>query len=349
MKNTRIPVNIQRLIVITLLSFLLIGGIIYFTANRQTVASIRNIKVNFMLLGLLFYFLEFSFDAIRTKVLVKGTGHKIKLFECYKLVAFQVFFDLITPFSFGGQPFQIYILHKKKVPGGSATTVVITKLILGGLVLTGIAIWALIFYSHIFAGVPIFKFFVKLTGIILLGASALFIAGLYTPRVTAWFLTVIFKVLWKIKIMKHPDVYKKKVLKHLILARESFDGFIGHRVRYLLIGTILTIFMFLSLIMMILSFLWGFNIQLDILTGITITGSLLFLITFMPTPGSSGLGEGIFYLLYRDYVPSHLIGVAIFLWRFFAQYLTAFIGAVVTGHYGSELLSAKKISDTSEK
>ncbi len=345
MKIPRIPTNIQRLIVITLISFFIIGLIIYFTANQETLKSIENINKNFILLGLLFYFLEFSFDAIRTKVLVKGTGHKIGLFECYKLVAFQVFFDLITPFSFGGQPFQIYILHKKKVPGGSATTVVITKLILGGLVLTGIAIWSLIFYSHIFSGAPFFKFFVKLTGILLLFASALFIAGLYSPRITAWFLTVLFTFLWKIKIMKHPDEYKKKILKHIILARESFNGFISHRVRYLILSTIFSVLMFVSMIMMILSFIWGFNIQLDILTGFAVTGSLLFLITFMPTPGSSGLGEGIFYLLYREYVPSHLIGVTIFLWRFFAQYLTAFLGAIVTGHYGSELLSTKKISE----
>lgn len=339
----RIPANIKRLIIITTISFLIIGGIIYFTANKDTIRSIKNININFMLLGLLFYVLEFSFDSIRTYYLIKGTGNKLKLFECYKLVAFQVFFDLITPFSFGGQPFQIYILHKKKVPGGSATTVVITKLILGGLVLIGIVVWAMLFYSHIFAGVPLFKFFVQLTGFLLLFISAVFIIGLYTPRITASILTIIFKGLWKIKLMKHPDEYKKKILKHIILARESFDGFISHRVLYLIISTIASLLMFLSMIIMILCFIWGFNIQIGLFTGIAVTGSLLFLITFMPTPGSSGLGEGIFYLLYRDYIPAHLIGVTIFLWRFFAQYLTSFLGAIVAGHYGSELLAGKKV------
>ncbi len=247
----RIPSNIKRLIIITTISFLIIGGIIYFTANKQTWLSIKNINIYFVGLGLLFYILEFSFDAIRTYVLVKGTGYSIGLFECYRLVAFQVFFDLITPFSFGGQPFQIYVLHKKKIPGGSATTVVITKLILGGIVLTGIAIWALLFYSHIFAGVPLFKFFVKLTGCLLLLVSAGFIISLYTPRFTAGILTGIFTFLWKIKLMKHPDKYKKKILKHILIARESFDGFISHRFLYFVIASICTVLMFFTMILMI--------------------------------------------------------------------------------------------------
>ena len=66
--------------------------------------------------------------------------------------------------------------------------------------------------------------------------------------------------------------------------------------------------------------MWGFGVDIDITHGIALTGSLLFLISFMPTPGAIGLGEGIFYLLFREYISRHLLGVIIFFWRFFHQF-----------------------------
>lgn len=345
----RIPVNIKRLIIITCISLLIIGTIIYFTANRETLKSIKNIDKKFFLLGITFYFLLFSFDAIRTKVLIHGTGHKFTLLECYKLVAFSVFFDVITPFSFGGQPFQIYVLHKKNVPGGSATTIVITKLIFGGLVLTGIVIWAIFTYSELFESVPIFQYVVRIVGVLLFISIVLFVSGLYNPKITTGILSFLFIIPWKLRLMRHPDKFKMKIMKHIVLARNSFDGFIGHRFFYFITGLVLSFLMFMSVIFMILCFMWGFNIELDMSTGIALTGSLLFLISFMPTPGASGIGEGIFYLLYKKYIPEHLLGVIIFLWRFFHQYCTAFLGAIVTGQYGSELLSSKKIAHINRK
>lgn len=341
----KIPSNIKRLLIITLISFLIIGAIIYFTADKRTWASVKTMNKYFILLGFVFYLLEFSFDALRLKVLVKATGHYLKIFECYKLVAFQTFFNLITPFSMGGQPGQIYILHKKNVPGGSATTVVITKLLLAALALVLVTIYAMLFYSDIFTSIPIFKYVAQFTGMLLLLITAFFIIAIYNPKLTTSILTKVFFVLWKLKLTKHPDELQGKLLKHILLARESFNSFIGHRVLYFLTGFLLSLGMVIVQIMMVLSFMWGLNVHLALMRGIALTGTLLFLITFMPTPGSSGLGEGIFILLFKSYVPSYLIGVIIFLWRFFYNYLTSFMGAIVTGHYGSELLTNKKIKD----
>ncbi|MBN1897249.1 MAG: flippase-like domain-containing protein [Spirochaetes bacterium] len=345
----RIPVNIRRFLIILAVSFVIIGLIIYFTATKQTLVALKNINLNFVLLAIFFYILEFTADAVRTKILIHGTHHKLKLWECFKLVALQVFFDLITPFSVGGQPFQIYILHKKKVPGGNATTVVVMKLLFGALALTSIVIFGLLFYSRLFVTVPILVLIVKVTGLILLFIAALFVLGLYNPAMSTVVITFIIKILWKLKISHHPDKLKNKIMKHILLARNSFNGFVSHRFLYFFIGLVLSFVMILSMIMMILCFLWGFQdfgVAIPVDDGIILTAALIFIITFMPTPGSSGLGEGIFYLLYNQFIPAHLIGLCIFLWRFFTQYLTAMLGAVVTAKYFSELLMNKKIAES---
>ncbi|MDD5065555.1 MAG: lysylphosphatidylglycerol synthase transmembrane domain-containing protein [bacterium] len=339
----KMPINIKRLIILTLITLLIIGTIIYFTADLRTLKAIRDINISFFLMGIFFYFLEVSFDAIRLKLLIRGTGHKIGLFESYKLIMFQVFFDVITPFSFGGQPFQIYMLHKKNIPGGSATTAIITKLFFGAITLMFLVIWAMFFRSEIFISAPVFKVMIKVTGGILAFLVLLFIMGLYSPRPTIAVVSAFFYVLWKLKISRHPDKMKNKIIRQLILAKESFDGYIGHRFFYFINSFFLSFCMILSSILMLLCFIWGFNVSLDLWTGIALTASLIFIITFLPTPGSSGLGEGVFYLLYKDYLPPYLIGVVIFLWRFFFHYISAFLGAFVTASYAEELLSRKKI------
>lgn len=339
----KMPVNIKRLLLLTLATLLIIGGIIFFTADLRTLKAIRNMDANFFILGILFFLLEFSFDAVRLKVLVDGTGHSLRLLESYKLVAFQVFFDVITPFSFGGQPFQIYMLHKRKVSGGSAATAVMTKLFFGAIALMVIVIWALFFQSGIFIRAPLFKVMIQATGIILFIMLLFFIAGLYSPRPTFAALNAFFLVLWKLKITRHPEKMKRRIMRQMIMAKRSFDGYIGHRFLHFMLGFLLSFLMILSSILMLLCFIRGFGIPIGLWEGIALTASLIFIITFLPTPGSSGLGEGVFFLLYKNYIPEYMIGVIILLWRIFFHYIYAFLGAFVTASYAEELLSKKKL------
>ncbi len=347
----RIPVNIRRFMIILDASFIVIGAIIYFTATQETLEVIKNMNINFFMLGILLYIIEVSADALRTKVLIRGTHHKIGLWECYKLIALQVFFDLITPFSIGGQPFQVYVLHKKNVPGGSATTVVVLKLLFAGLFLTLIVIFGLLFYNDLISSSKILILGVKITGFIILFLFAIFILGLYNPAITTGVLTFLFTILWKLKISRHPAKFKKKIMKHILLARNSFDGLVSHRVLYFIIGFFLSCIMMLATILMVVAFIWGFGIELPLIEGIILTSTLIFVITFMPTPGATGLGEGFFFVLYKEIIPKHIIGVVILLWRFFYHYLSAILGAIVSAKYFSELLAEKpgKIKIPEEK
>jgi uncharacterized membrane protein YbhN (UPF0104 family) len=76
---------------------------------------------------------------------------------------------------------------------------------------------------------------------------------------------------------------------------------------------------------------------------------LLFLITFMPTPGAIGLGEAIFLLLFSKTVPSYMLGIAIVLWRFFFHYLSAILGAISSSKYMSDLIVGKAPAETVEQ
>jgi uncharacterized protein (TIRG00374 family) len=56
---------------------------------------------------------------------------------------------------------------------------------------------------------------------------------------------------------------------------------------------------------------------------------LSFMIYLSPTPGGSGIAEGGFSILFAAFIPRHLLGIALVLWRFFGSYLRIITGALV--------------------
>ncbi len=331
--------NIKRFILTIIVSILIIGVIIYLTSNKETIIALKNINKIYFLLGILFYLLMNTVDALRTAILIKGTGSHISILESFELVATLTFFNLITPFSFGGQPFQIYILHKKGVPVGHSTIVVITKLLFGAFALVGIVLYALLKHSYLLGNSNAMRYGIDITIILILLISVLFILGLYKTEPILKLVKKFINFLKKVHIIKEPRKYTRKIRQQLELAKNSFTTFLGKNFIYFLSGFLLSFLMILFNTLMILYFLWGFNADISFIEGISISGILIFVVTFLPTPGASGLGEGVFYLMFKNYTPNHVIGILIFLWKFFTHYLTSFFGLIVSIKYFSELLN----------
>ena len=61
---------------------------------------------------------------------------------------------------------------------------------------------------------------------------------------------------------------------------------------------------------------------------------------FAPTPGGTGIAEGLFILLFAPFVPSGTVGIIAVAWRVMAEYVPFFIGmyAVLT-LYGRQFVA----------
>ena len=61
---------------------------------------------------------------------------------------------------------------------------------------------------------------------------------------------------------------------------------------------------------------------------------------FSPTPGGSGIAEAGFLVLFKNLVPGGTVGILAVLWRFTAEYIPFFLGAVITLRtFGASILS----------
>jgi uncharacterized protein (TIRG00374 family) len=73
----------------------------------------------------------------------------------------------------------------------------------------------------------------------------------------------------------------------------------------------------------------AFHLKADIVSVIANQLVLMAVMYFIPTPGSSGVAEGGFALIFMSFVPKHILGLLVVFWRFLTSYLSVIIGSYI--------------------
>ena len=115
-------------------------------------------KVNFwwIIVAIILVFAYWGYRAISIIIFAKKFNKDYEIKEGMKLVVATQFFNAITPFASGGQPFQVYMLTKNKIKTNQAISVVAVNFICYQIALVMMGVLALISNS-------IFNIFKKVT------------------------------------------------------------------------------------------------------------------------------------------------------------------------------------------
>ncbi|MBN1894016.1 flippase-like domain-containing protein [bacterium] len=331
----------KRFAVFFLLSLAALTVILVLTVNQNTVDALRRTQhvVLLYLLGL--SAADLLLDGFRNFFLVRGVKGLIPLWVSIRLSAMSIFMNLVTPFSVGGHPTLIYALNRNGVRVGKGTSVVITKLVTMAFFVIGGAVLSLLFYGDRITGIPALQTVFTLSGILFTILLAAGLSGILFPRLAPSVLVALGKPLHALRIIRNTETFKNKMIKQALLARRSLQGYFGKGIVYLILGTFCSGGMYLVETSMLGVILRGLGVDIGFAEGYALSALLLFLISFMPTPGSSGLGEAVFVILFSGSVPKYLLGVTVLLWRIFYQYLPASFGAFVFVRFFSRLLVRK--------
>ena len=124
--------RIQSL-VFFLINIVVIGGILTYQLLTQKNGSAGSGEVHpnflFLFAALGCFILIMATEQLRFMNLTKKAIGIGRPHLSYKVAAAGRYYDLFTPFSIGGQPFQIFYLTKYGVPGGSAVSITMSKYI----------------------------------------------------------------------------------------------------------------------------------------------------------------------------------------------------------------------------
>jgi len=227
-KKSRIVNTIFLIINICLMVFIVNGflGSLGDGADLVTVLQKQGDRLWWLAIGLVLYIVFILGETCVFSSLIKGTTGKRRPYLSYRVATIGKYYDNITPFSVGGQPFQIVTLTKDGLSAGISTSLPIIKLIVYNIVYTIVILTFFIF------GIPmVFEGFHDLGRFLMILLIAVAIIGLIITAISGFLFILIgngkivgrtlarwvVKVGYRLRIVKD---YRKTYNKIMMQVRE---------------------------------------------------------------------------------------------------------------------------------
>jgi hypothetical protein len=328
MKHILTKGKIAPIIAFTILSIIILIKNEY----TQILSQLQSVHWGWISISLLLILLYWVFEAKSLHLFIKAYDEEYAYSKVFKLVLSTQFFNGITPFSSGGQPFQIYALSKEsKFSIGHSTSLSTHNFIVYqiALVLLGSITLILGHFSYAKIYINASANFFTVIGFIL---NLLIIVSLCAIALSS---KISHRLLHSILLMLKPFSCAKKQKKRYKKWKSLIADF-HHEIHYLLknkrlfaLTILLNIFKLMSFYTIAYFILLSLDIYPVSFLRIILASSYVMLITsIVPLPGASGGAEGGFFLIFSTFLLHHHITSVILIWRFITYYLGLIIGFI---------------------
>lgn len=275
-------------------------------------------------------------ESAKYSYLLKISTGKWRIRNSIKTMYIGKYYDGITPLGTGGQPFQIYYLHKKDIPVGVATAIPLVRFIVstviwcliavGLFVLVGINGWLDGMASGWGGKVVLIIAIVAMAFNFLVPVVMLFVS--LFPRAGKRMIAGIVSLLNKLHIVKHKYPTMKKYVYEAREYRESMKIIFTkwYKLIPLALLAVLETCVYLVLPYFAVLALAGPEVTADhlllLLQIMCLTMVSFYSASFVPTPGNSGASEAMTTLVFLTVTGiNSILGWVILLWRFATYYV----------------------------
>ena len=331
---------LRNLGIALLSSFSVVAVFLIFSKGGNVFKNITEFPPFEIFIGFALFFLIFVIDSLRTIVLSHFLGEKVSWSVAMRNSILGYFFTYITPFSAGGQPYQIYHLSKWHVSAENSSAIILTR---WSNMLIFLSISSLLlmkkYLSYIQVGIPLISktlWIIIMLGVAFsLGMVIFFLVpkfgmGMMVHLKRSKFISWVFK-LFERDSTKIFDAFSTKMMNFynsmkIIWTRKPwlviFDGVMG-------VLDLAVLYYILYRAISVSSQNAGIPFQLSFWNLSAIFILLSFVVYYVPTPGSSGGVEGGFYAVLSIYGDPSAVMTGILAWRLTTYYLPIALGFVV--------------------
>ncbi|MDR9467094.1 lysylphosphatidylglycerol synthase transmembrane domain-containing protein [Marinospirillum sp.] len=276
-------------------------------------------------LGLLLVY--FVSDGLRLHFTLKALGYSISLQALSKLVFINLFFSNVTPLATGGGFAQIWYLQKQGVPLGRATAATTLRTLLAVFFIFGLAPFFLLFLPALQGENLISN----------LGQTLAFFIFLYLGFFTLlllrshWLIPPLDGLLWLLQNFtlitpQRKRIWQFKLRREMLRFAFSFQTYLKGSPLWIGLSIFFTALFLLSLFSFPALLLYFLDYEVDYLTSLGLLVVTTFIMYFAPTPGASGISEGVFGSFFSGLVSGGHLLLVILAWRFLTIYLGMLIG-----------------------
>ena len=194
-------INIIVLIFITIL-------VLYFSLKdnfKETVNQILTMNIWFLLIAFLLLIIFWIFRSYPMYTFCKKINKDFKFRQAFQLTLRTQFFNAVTPFATGGQPYQIIYLKQCGIDYASSTSVVLENFIVYQIALVSLGLIALFSNKifHIFSKVQFLQQLIALGFIINTLVIVVMFVVAFSKKMNKTLIDLGIKILTKLRIVKN--------------------------------------------------------------------------------------------------------------------------------------------------
>ncbi len=321
--------------ILSIVILITIAMLVLYTSLKDNYKEIINglLSANklWILVAILFVFGYWFFKSIIFYNFTKKFDKRYTFRKAFKLQLVTNFFNAVTPFSSGGQPFQIYTLKKQGIDLTSSTNIIIENFIVYQIALVTLGIISIICNRifHMFDSVGILKNLVTVGFI----ANTVVIIGLFivafAKKLNKKIVGFTISILHKLKVVKDKEKKLADWNEYINNFHEGAKILIADKwffIRSILCAAVALCCLYL--VPVILLYSTGDYTSFNGAISIVACAYVMLIGSFVPIPGGTGGLEYGFLAFYGNYLTGSNLHVIMILWRFITYYLGMIVGAV---------------------
>ena len=326
MEENSVKKLIRNIVFFLVLILLTLWVILKDQSISEIIKVFNDVKWQYVFIGILSMTIYIFLEGYNIRRTLKMLKHKITIKQAFKYSLIGYFFSAITPAASGGQPMQIYYMHKDKISVANSTLALLVNLASTQISTISIALISLIFNYKYMNQVLIILFVIGVS--LNMTALAMLLIGLFSKRLSRWLIMIIMKIL-KIFKVKNLKEKKYKLIVELKNYQKSAKYIKTHKklVAKILITTFIQFLIFYNVAYWTYRSL-GFH-EKNIMEITTMQSVLFASVSGIPSPGAVGVSEGAFIEIYRNIYPSNMIKSATLLHRGINFYFFVIISGIV--------------------
>lgn len=329
MKNKIRPVfNFIVLLVITVF-------VLYFALKddyEMIIYEIFNINIFWLIVAFLLVISYWLFRAITIRKLAITFNPNYTFGKAMRLVIETNFFHAVTPFSSGGQPYEVYSLKKENIKITDATNISIQNFIVYQMALVLLGIIALIVnnFSHLFSSSVVLEKLVALGFFINTLVIVILFVVTFGKRLNKKLIDGGIHLLYKLKFIKNEDKILQKSDSYLSEFHLGAELLLKDKFNFIkLIGLQFISLCCLYLVPLCLLYGTGNYSAFTPVEAIVTSAYVMLIGSFVPIPGGTGGLEYGFVAFYGNFITGGPLKAIMLLWRFITYYFGMIVGAIV--------------------
>lgn len=332
MKNKKIKYIFNFLLIAIVLAIVL-----YFSLKdnyQEIISTIFKMNYLWILVAILFLIIYRLCTSLGHYYIIKANNGKVSYLKCFQINLMILFFHGVTPFAGGGQPMEIYFLHKEGISVTKATNITLQNFIVYQIALILTGLFALI-YNRIFNVFPndnLIKYLVVLGFLInTLVLVVTFILS-FGKKTNKFIIEKGIHFLTKIKIIKDEQKVQDKCQKYLQSFHDNAMELKKNK-KIVAFTVLINILGLMTLYSMPYPILKGMNVNINILKVVTAIAYVMIIGSFVPIPGGTGGIEYSFIFFFQYLISGSILHAAMLVWRLISYYLGMIFGAIALSLY----------------